>query len=595
MSNLEKMTGHTRLYRRNATYYHRASVPADITDTYGKVEETISLRTKDYSDALRLVKIKAVEVDERFEAHRRELTLTAQPYLKELTEEQVKRFGEVYYAYLLEEDDESRLEGFDEFEDIDGERVWVGERSKTPRSTFEEHTDGIEFMLEGAKHDLARGKVDEFTKSETEEVLSWVGLELKLVKGSPSWPLLYRELNRSIKRASEVRLNRNEGNVVETPKVDSASQVQAPSASRLPLLSTAIGQWVSNMEYNWSLKTKKGNVRWVQDFLEICGDRALDDYSKIDGRLFKETFERLPRGWRIRDDLKNLHINKAALKANKLNLKPMARDNINKGVGKVSLFWVWADAQYFDDNAPQPLKGLKYKIKKNPRGERNPFSTEQLTKIFTSPIFTGCKSETHWALTGTEVLKKSPKYWVPMIALFTGARLGEICQLEVDDIKTEKGIPYFNIDGALASERLDGEKGIKTLNARRKIPVHPILLETGFLNYFQHIKTTKQKRLFPLLKSGADGSYSDHFSKHFGRHLVACDAKTSKTSFHSFRHNFEDACGNAKITGDVRDTLQGHSSGGMRARYGSRNIELEILHKEIIRIEYPDLDLLHLK
>jgi hypothetical protein len=33
---LEKMPGHPRLYRRNATYYHRAAIPKDIADTYPK-------------------------------------------------------------------------------------------------------------------------------------------------------------------------------------------------------------------------------------------------------------------------------------------------------------------------------------------------------------------------------------------------------------------------------------------------------------------------------------------------------------------------------------------------------------------------------
>lgn len=69
MSALEKMPGHTRLYRRGATYYHRAAIPVDIADTYPKSEETFSLRTKDYQESLRLVKIKAVEVDEQFEEH----------------------------------------------------------------------------------------------------------------------------------------------------------------------------------------------------------------------------------------------------------------------------------------------------------------------------------------------------------------------------------------------------------------------------------------------------------------------------------------------------------------------------------------------
>ena len=73
MRTLENMPGHTRLYRRGAVYYHRAAIPKDIADTYPKTEETFSLKTKDHAEALRRVRIEAVRVDEKFEAHRRRL------------------------------------------------------------------------------------------------------------------------------------------------------------------------------------------------------------------------------------------------------------------------------------------------------------------------------------------------------------------------------------------------------------------------------------------------------------------------------------------------------------------------------------------
>lgn len=602
MSNLEKMTGHTRLYRRNATYYHRASVPTDIAETYGKVEETFSLRTKDRTEALRLVRIKAVEVDGRFEAHRKELARSTEPYLEELSEDQIKHVGEVYYASLLADDDDTWLEGFDDLVDTEEACEWVSDVPDSPRTTFEEYIEGIKSFEDDARYELARGIASEFTKDETEDILSWDSVGHKLSKGSPSWPLLYRERNKSVIRACEAWSARNKGDVIETPKVDWVNQVQTPSsppiqtpsASDYPQLSIAIEQWVRDTEHGWSPKTKNGNIRWVHDFLEICGDRPLDQYSKADGRLFKETFGNLPPNWRIRTELKGLHIDQASKKAGDLNLKTMSHENINKGIGKVTLFWTWADNHYFDGNAPQPLKGLKYRLRRNPRDERNPFSHVQLAKIFNAPIFTGCKSETHWSASGSTLLKQSPKFWVPLIGLFTGARLAEICQLEIADIETEGPITYFDFNGVLANERKEGEKGIKTANSERKVPVHPTLLKLGLLEYIKQTKTTGTGRMFPSIKIGADGSYSDHFSKHFRRFLNSCDAKTDKTSFHSFRHNFEDACGNAQIIGDVRDTLQGHSSEGMRGRYGSREIDLGVLQSEMNKIEYRELDLSHL-
>ncbi len=65
------MPGHTRLHRRSATYDHRAAVPQDIVATYPKRDETFSLTTKNDQEALRRVRHAAVEVDRRFEDHRR--------------------------------------------------------------------------------------------------------------------------------------------------------------------------------------------------------------------------------------------------------------------------------------------------------------------------------------------------------------------------------------------------------------------------------------------------------------------------------------------------------------------------------------------
>lgn len=65
----------TRLARRRAVYYHRAAIPQDIKANYPKAEEVFSLKTKDYAEALRRVRLAAVEVDGRFQAHRRKIAL----------------------------------------------------------------------------------------------------------------------------------------------------------------------------------------------------------------------------------------------------------------------------------------------------------------------------------------------------------------------------------------------------------------------------------------------------------------------------------------------------------------------------------------
>ena len=89
--------------------------------------------------------------------------------------------------------------------------------------------------------------------------------------------------------------------------------------------------------------------------------------------------------------------------------------------------------------------------------------------------------------------KKSPKtisdnysamYWVPLIALVTGARMGEIVQLERHNIqRSRNGIWYFDITDEDAHLSVDPEKKIKTAGSKRQVPIHDILLKLRFLEY----------------------------------------------------------------------------------------------------------------
>ncbi len=132
MGKLLSMSAHTRLYRRGAVYYHRAVVPKDIADSYGKVEETFSLKTKDLNEALRLVRIKAVEVDRKFDDHRKSTLQTSGPLQDSLTAEQIKLSGDEYFASILEEDEENRLWGFDEYEVTPDGKHWISDFPAPP-------------------------------------------------------------------------------------------------------------------------------------------------------------------------------------------------------------------------------------------------------------------------------------------------------------------------------------------------------------------------------------------------------------------------------------------------------------------------------
>lgn len=114
---------------------------------------------------------------------------------------------------------------------------------------------------------------------------------------------------------------------------------------------------------------------------------------------------------------------------------------------------------------------------KDDQSDKMPFNQGQMTTIYTSPMFTGCKSETQRAKEGHYVYK-NPYYWTFLIWPLPEPGSGEIVQLEFEDIKQSDGVWFFDIND-------EGDKTVKTAKSRRKAPVHDFLIKIGFLEYYQ--------------------------------------------------------------------------------------------------------------
>lgn len=571
---MNDMPKHPRLILRGLTFWHRASIPVDIRGSYPKTEETFSLRTKDPHEAVIRVRKAAAEVDARFAAHRLQLARDLSPPVAELTKEQLARIEELYFAHLLQEDEEARLEGFAEEDGI---------KPALPTPTFEEHADTAEDLGADARHLLARGKGDVFFRSEAEEVLTWDGLDVKLADQSSSWKLAQRAVQSATVKAQASIAARNRGDVVVTPEMTAL-----PPKEAVGLLASSVRKkWIAERSKSrWVAKTKHEHEVWSQRFLDLVGDKPVGSYTKADGRTFKEALQQLPPNWSKHPQLRELEMGKAAARAAEMQLEPMSDKNVNKLMNFVSAMWMWAARQY-DEVQNSPFAGLKIETSHRAREERDPFTPQELTRIFRAPIYTGCLSAARWKEPGPHVLSDSGRYWVPLISLFSGARLGEIVQLRTADVKEEQGVLYFSLDDEEEDQRL------KNANSRRRIPVHPELTRLGFVELLRKRRAAGSPRLFPDLEMGKDGYYSSPFSKYFGRFLRSIGAKAKKNAFHSFRHSFEDACLDAELPVELTNTLQGHGEDGMAARYGKGHT-LRKLEEGMRRVRYDGLDLSHL-
>ena len=146
---------------------------------------------------------------------------------------------------------------------------------------------------------------------------------------------------------------------------------------------------------------------------------------------------------------------------------------------------------------------------------------------------------------------KGDEWWLARIALYTGARLGEIVQLTKSDVALTDEVPSFSI-------RPDAETGkrVKTRNSIRQVPIHAQLIADGILDWVGKRPTDA---LFPWSSRAA--------SKRMNRRMGAIGLSDAKV-FHSFRHTFKSAA-RTVMSEEWHDKLTGHASQKVGRQYGS--------------------------
>jgi integrase len=190
-----------------------------------------------------------------------------------------------------------------------------------------------------------------------------------------------------------------------------------------------------------------------------------------------------------------------------------------------------------------------------------PYTDAQLQELFGGPLFTACDKTKPWLAGKDEV--RDWRYWLPLCALYSGARAGEIAQLLCADVREEQGVWVFDFN-----ENSEG-KSLKTTSSQRIVPVHPALFDLGFGEYITKTRKAGLLQLFPEIEPGPRGDWSYRPSKFWQKYLKNIGMKARGLGLHSFRHGFVDECRRRGVSKDVAQALLGHSDGSMTAHYGS--------------------------
>lgn len=197
--------------------------------------------------------------------------------------------------------------------------------------------------------------------------------------------------------------------------------------------------------------------------------------------------------------------------------------------------------------------------------KRRPWKADELNAIFRAPVFTGCLNDLHCLQPGDHDLWWSGRYWLPLLALMTGARIGEIVALRVGDVSVDNGLTYLSVTTEVTDEddEEDKERTVKTANSIRLLPVHPELERLGLLTYIAGVSKGK-KASDPLFERRDYTKFYNNKDRFFGKAGV----KSELTSFHSFRHTYKDMVRVLRDS-DLRDRLMGHAPRSVGEAYGS--------------------------
>lgn len=347
----------------------------------------------------------------------------------------------------------------------------------------------------------------------------------------------------------KVILQRSRGAWIETPEKPNASQMtsdmarpkkaahlqqNASGAGTDPNLIPSIDNPPLSEVWKRYLEERKpspGTLRSFQPamrrFIELVGDLPIKSITKTHIRQYKDVLVNLPTNLPRSIDKKTFPevlrwVEEQRAKGIKFNV--LAPKTINEGRLAVlsTVFTTAIRNGYIDFNPASGITVFEQKAKTRVP-VKNPYSQQDIEIIFKkSSLFNPCSTLGTLPKAQPATTRRGKRYpawtaeavrtdyrWLLLLGMYTGARIEELSHLQLGDVLQRQGISCLSI---YANE--DGTRTIKTATAQRLIPVHPRLLELGFLSHVQKLKSQhgEQGQLFPTFIPNAQNKMSDKFT-----------------------------------------------------------------------------------
>jgi hypothetical protein len=212
----------------------------------------------------------------------------------------------------------------------------------------------------------------------------------------------------------------------------------------------------------------------------------------------------------------------------------------------------------------QTRKQLKRSDLRKPHERRPNWDEPTYIKLTSGPVHAGCIGINDRFRPGNEVIHDGA-YFGPLLGLNLSARPSEEAGLAVADVYDEAPIPYIHV-------RHNSLRRLKNNESERMVPVHPKLIELGFLEYVRSIRANGHKALFPEWKHPENKMdfAKIMFKGFFGparKHLFPDGSGLAKfgkeTDAQSLRGTGRTALRDHGVQDSLRNYLSGHADNGI--------------------------------
>lgn len=574
-----------RLCKIGENFYYRLVIPKDLAIYFPFSREIRrSLRTTNFRSAKQLTGIYNAEADKLFTMIRGNTAMT---------DKEIKQLVADFTATILDKNEDARLERGHQISDFGNhleadipysdiaetvQRQIIDASFSEVKRIFENYLEEKEVTLDFDRESVEYKKV---LKAASQGYLDTLEIDRKRdlldYSGDPEEKL-------------EAPYLGSEALSSVGPAHAEGQKEKAPEKQYLQC-SEVVSKFIDfqKKESNVNSKTLGEKTQVLERFIYIKGDKPINQYTVADFDEYKAILSKLPDRMGNKKEYIGLSVDEVLAMD---YTETLAIRTMRKHITIVKNFFQWAlEREHVDAN-----KSIALKLPKIPRGKpkpRIPYSREDLEKMIEGYAIEYDESR--------DFKKRPDWFYIPLIAAYSGMRQNEICQLGIDDLlKCEKsGVWYFNV------YEEEGVTQVKNTPSIRKVPVHPVLVGLGLLEYHRQLKKQGQSRLWPLLNKGADNKYSKAIQNWFnGKGGASESAKgfrqrfiseDPRKVFHSFRHTFRNELKQVRADTDIAHEIVGHEYEVGEASTYTEDYELTAKFSELSKVSYNNLDLSSLK